>query len=373
MISVFGSLIDENEIDKVRSVMESQWLGFGKKVDEFEASFASYRGIPEMAMVDSGSNALFMAVKLLNLPQGSEVIVPSFTWVSCAQAVLMAGCVPVFCDVDLQTMNVRAIDIEPRITTKTAAIMVVHYAGLPVEMDSILALGLPVIEDAAHAVVSSYKGRPCGTIGDVGIFSFDAVKNLAVGEGGGLIARDPASMERARRLRYCGIGKSGFESAVSSAEGKKRWWEYHIDEPFIKMLPTNIAGAIGLGQLEKLDALQARRREIWQRYDHELGLLPGVDLPVGDSPHTEHSYFTYCIQAEDRDELAFYLFDRGIYTTVRYHPLHLNPLYGQMDVNLPNSQTLNARALNIPLHPRLTDDEVSHIVSSIATFQQGRA
>ena len=199
------------------------------------------------------------------------------------------------------------------------------------------------------------------------------MKNLAVGEGGGLIARDPAAMERARRLRYCGIGKSGFESAVSSTEGKKRWWEYHIDEPFIKMLPTNIAGAIGLGQLEKLDALQDRRREIWQRYDQELGSLPGIDLPVGGSHDIVHSYFTYCIQAANRDELAFYLFDRGIYTTVRYHPLHLNPLYGQTDVNLPNSQALNARALNIPLHPRLTEDEVSHIVSSIATFQQGRA
>ena len=171
MISVFGSLVDEEEIANVAACMRSQWMGFGKGVDTFEAKYKAKFGLEHFAMVDSGSNALFMAVTLLDLPPGSEIILPSFTWVSCAQAVLLAGHKPVFCDVDLVTMNVRRQDVEAKITPRTGAIMVVHYAGLAVDMDPILALGYPVIEDAAHAVDSTYQGKPCGAIGDVLVHS----------------------------------------------------------------------------------------------------------------------------------------------------------------------------------------------------------
>ena len=140
MISVFGSDITQAEIDAASLVMASQWMGFGRIVEDFEREFAAARDLPDAAMVDSGSNALFLAVTLLDLPSGSDVIVPSFTWVSCAQAVLMAGHRPVFCDVDPLTMNVRAEDIERARTPRTAAVMVVHYAGLSVEMNEILAL-----------------------------------------------------------------------------------------------------------------------------------------------------------------------------------------------------------------------------------------
>jgi len=266
MISVFGSLVGDEEVANVVACMKSQWMGFGKQVEEFEEKYRRKYKLPSFAMVDSGSNALYMAVKLLDLPPNSEVIVPSFTWVSCAQAVILAGHRPVFCDVDLRTMNVRAEDIQARVTDKTAAVMVVHYAGLAVDMDLILALGYPVIEDAAHAIDSTYRGLPCGAIGDVGIFSYDAVKNFTVGEGGGITARDPARIERAKVLRYCGIGKSGFDAAVSSAGEKTRWWEYNIQESHIKMLPTNLAANIGLAQLDRIDVLQARRKVIWETY-----------------------------------------------------------------------------------------------------------
>lgn len=373
MISVFGSDIGDDEIFRATEVMRSQWLGFGSKVEQFERAFADYRDFKNFVMVDSGSNALYMAVKLLDLPSGSEVIVPSFTWVSCAQAVLMANCVPVFCDVDPRTMNVRREDIEARLSSRTSAIMVVHYAGLAVDLDPILELGLPVIEDAAHAVSSSYKGKSCGGISDIGIFSFDSVKNLAVGEGGGLCVNSDALIERAKRLRYCGIGKSGFEAAMSSSKGNPRWWEYHIGEPFIKMLPTNVAAAIGLGQLDRLATLQSRRKQIWETYDLLLGQSERVTIPVHSSSGDSHSYFTYCIQVEHRDELANYLLGAGIYTTLRYHPLHLNPLYGQTHVSLPNCELLNKTALNIPLHPRLTDDEVELIAKEIISFTDSAA
>jgi aminotransferase len=368
MISVFGSLVGEEEISRVADCMRSQWMGFGKPVEAFERTYMQKYRLPSFAMVDSGSNALLMALTLLDLPPGSEVILPSFTWVSCAQAIVLAGHSPVFCDVDLATMNVRREDIERRITDRTAAAMVVHYAGLPVDMDPILALGIPVVEDAAHAVDSTYRGRPCGAIGDVGIFSFDAVKNLTVGEGGGITARRPEQIERAKVLRYCGIGKSGFDSAMASAGAKARWWEYNIQEAFIKMLPTSIAANIGLVQLERIDALQERRKQIWSRYQRELAAVPGLVTPR-DAPEADrHSYFTYCIRVPRRDDLAHHLLANNIYTTLRYHPLHLNAIYRQTELRLPNSERLNEEALSIPIHPRMTDEDVGRVIGAIAAF-----
>ena len=368
MISVFGSMVGEEEIANVTACMKSQWMGFGKNVDLFEKKYQEKFGLPTFAMVDSGSNALFMAVTLLDLPPGSEIILPSFTWVSCAQAIILAGHKPVFCDNDLSTMNVRAEDIRARITDKTGAIMIVHYAGLAVDMDPILDLGYPVIEDAAHAVDSTYKGKPCGAIGDVGIFSYDAVKNLTVGEGGGITARLPARIERAKVMRYCGIGKSGFDSAVSTAGGKGRWWEYNVQEPFIKMLPTNLAASIGLAQLDRIDALQARRKVIWNIYQQAFASSPALVTPPEAEPGDRHSYFTYCIRVPQRDELARYLLGEQIYTTLRYHPLHLNPLYGQMDVRLPNCERLNEDALSIPIHPRMSNEDVERVIEKINKF-----
>ena len=265
-------------------------------------------------------------------------------------------------------MNVRAEDIQQRITDKTAAIMIVHYAGLAVDMDPILALGYPVIEDAAHAVDSTYKGKACGAIGDVGIFSYDAVKNLTVGEGGGITARLPARIVRAKVMRYCGIGKSGFDSAVSTAGGKSRWWEYNIQETFIKMLPTNMAAGIGLAQLDRIDSLQSRRKTIWDTYQKAFADVPSIITPPEAEPGDRHSYFTYCIRVPKRDELAHYLLSEQIYTTLRYHPLHLNQLYGQMDVRLPNCEQLNQDALSIPIHPRMSDEDVEKVIEKITNF-----
>lgn len=369
MLSVFGSLVGEAEIKNVVDCMKSQWMGFGNNVEAFEKKYCEKYGFENFAMVDSGSNALFMAVTLLDLPKGSEVIVPSFTWVSCAQAVLLAGHKPVFCDVDLATMNVRKKDVEAVMTDKTKAIMVVDYAGLAVDIDSIREMGLPIIEDAAHAVHSTYKGRACGVAADVAIFSYDAVKNLTVGEGGGITANNPEMIERAKMLRYCGIGKSGFQKAASNASANKgRWWEYEIKEPFIKMLPTNIAAGIGIAQLDNIDKLQDTRKQIWDYYQQELKAVSGLTLPVEADTNERHSYFTYGIRGPKRDELASFLLDNQIYTTLRYHPLHLNKLYGQTDVRLKNCEILNEDSLSIPLHPRMSLADAELVVNKIKEF-----
>ena len=365
MINVFGSKVGEEEIRQISESINNQWMGIGPKVNLFEEKFQKRLNLNNFLLLDSGSNALYLACSILDLPKGSEIIVPTFTWVSCAQAVLLAGHIPVLCDVDINTMNITVDTIKPHLSEKTGAIMVVHYAGLPVDMDPIIDLGYPVIEDAAHAVDSYYKGKACGSVADVGIYSFDAVKNLAIGEGGGITTKKQEMFDQAKILRYCGIGKSGFEA---SKHGKKRWWEYNIISQFIKMNPTDISAGIGLAQLEKFDELQAYRKKIWNIYQEEFKKTDWIKTPVDENPGDRHSYFTYAIRVPKRDELAHYLFDKGIYTTLRYHPLHMNKLYKQGHVKLPNAEQLNEDALSIPLHPNLTMDEVNYIVETIKSF-----
>jgi aminotransferase len=362
MISVFGSKYTQDDIDGVVECLKNGWTGIGKIVKEFESKFKTFLNVDNFLMLDSGSNALFLAIKNLNLPKGSEVILPSFTWVSCAQSILLNNLIPVFCDVDLYTQNVTVDLIKQKITNNTSAIMIVHYAGLPVDIKPILDLGYPVIEDTAHAVDSTINGKYCGTFGDVGIWSFDSVKNIAVGEGGGIYFKDKNLSDKSLQMRYCGIGFSGFNNAQNDSE--KKWWEYNITTPNVKMLPSDIEGSLALTQLNQLPKNQKRRKEIWDFYQDSFKNTD-IITPVNHKSNETHSYFTYFIQVGDkRDCLAKSLFEMGVYTTLRYHPLHLNDLY-QSNEYLPNSEKLNLVGLNIPLHQNLSDDNVNYIVDSI--------
>jgi dTDP-4-amino-4,6-dideoxygalactose transaminase len=371
MISLFGSNVDTQELDSLKDCFDRQWLGVGPKTTEFETAMAQKLSTQGFVFVNSGSNALHLAVRLLNLPQGSEVILPSFNWISCGSAIVLNGLKPVFCDVDLDTCNVTAEHVEQKITPNTKAIMVVHYAGKPVDMDSLAPFGLPIVEDAAHAIDSSYRAKACGTLGAAGIFSFDAVKNLTTGEGGGVVTQDPKLLQAARNLRYCGIAKSGFDASIA----KTRWWEYDVHDFFPKMLNSDVAAAIGLAQLKKLPSFQERRKEIWDTYtqvfSQESWANNWLEIPTGPGKHEKHSYFTYVIRLRtgSRDKLARFLFDRGIYTSLRYHPLHLNKIYGDQE-DLPNSEKLNEIALNIPLHQRLTHSDIDQILDGLKAFRQ---
>ena len=373
-ISVFGSDMSDLEKEYVSKCLDSQWIGFGEKVNEFENELCKVRSFSNFTMLDSGSNALFLALHLLNLPKNSEVILPAFTWMACANAVVLAGLKPVFADVELDTMNISVDTIKQVVTKNTSCIMVVHFAGLPVDMDPIIKLGYPVVEDAAHAIYSDYKSRPCGSIGDLGIFSFDAVKNLAVGEGGGIVCKSVANKTNAQELRYCGIRKSGFQAASSNSTSitEKMWWEYELTEPFIKMLPTNIAASIGLAQLERREELQKRRKIIWQVYQESFNNLDFLLTPKDElSYEYTHSFFTYAIRVPNRDELAKYLLKNEIYSTLRYHSLNKYKHFNQNSGDyLNNTEILNKTALSLPLHPRLTNIEVSKIVDCVLKFYQ---
>jgi dTDP-4-amino-4,6-dideoxygalactose transaminase len=366
MISVFGSKVGREELIEIQSSLENQWMGIGPKTHQFEEAFSKRLNLPSFTLLNSCSNALLMAVRLLDLPKDSEVILPSFTWISCAHSILLAGLKPVFCDVDLYTQNVTLETIEPCITKNTRALMVVHYAGKPVRMETLTGLGLPIIEDAAHAVDSKLGDQYCGGIGDIGVYSFDAIKNLPMPEGGGITAKNPVHYKQTPDLRYCGIGKSGFEVAQTKSV---RWWEYHIHDIYPKLIPNDICVSVGLAQLKKLDLHQKLRKKIWDLYQEMFKDVSWLILPKNPEPDEQHSYFTYCVQLTNgkRDEFANYLLDKGIYSTLRYHPLHLNPIY-QSTAKLPNCEQLNETALNLPLHPNLSDADVQKVIATIKDF-----
>lgn len=372
MINLFGSKVGKEELEEIRTSIESQWLGIGKKTALFEELVGQRLGLQDFVMLNSGSNSLLMAVKLLGLKPGSEIIIPSFTWIACGHAAVLNGLKPVFCDVELRTQNITRETIEPHITKRTKAIMVVHYAGKPVKMEPILKLGLPVIEDAAHAIDSKIGDRYCGSLGDIGIYSFDAVKNLSIGEAGGITALNPATTKRARMLRYCGIGQSAMQrSQQRGLQGKGRWWEYEIVDFFPKVIPDDIASSIGLAQLRKLEAHQKYRKTIWATYQSELSSLSWLELPQDAEKGEQHSYFTFMIRLKNkkRDELARFMYENGIYTSLRFHPLHLNKIYGSK-AKLPNSERLSETGLNIPLHPNLSENDLAKVIDTLKAFER---
>jgi dTDP-4-amino-4,6-dideoxygalactose transaminase len=355
MINVFGSCVGEEELKEIRSSLDAQWLGMGPKVDRFEKLFSEKLG-QKFILLDNCSNGLYLAVQLLGLPEGSEVVLPANTWVSCATAVVLNGFVPVFADCDYETLNVTRETVADVLTSKTKAIMVVHYAGYPCDVESLKCFGLPIIEDTAHAADSTIGGKHCGTLGDIGVFSFDSMKNIACGELGGITCKDPELMEKANKSRYCGLSKSGLQASTE----KPRWWEYELNGYCIKQLPNDIAASIGLAQLRKLPGLQETRKRIYERYRQEFG-------GPGGSPGMQHSYFTYFLRDTRRDELARYLLESGIYATVRYQPLHLlfKDYYRKP---LPISEDFGECGLNLPLHPNLTDEDVDYIIKKVNEF-----
>jgi dTDP-4-amino-4,6-dideoxygalactose transaminase len=368
MIKVFASKTGQEEIDEVTSTLKSQWLGLGPKVDQFEKELAKRNRFKSVVMTDSCSNSLYSAIKLFNFPAGSEIILPSLTFVSCAHAIVLNNCVPVFCDVDYDTMNCNINTIASLVTNKTAAIMIVHYGGLPVNVKPIIELGIPIIEDAACAIDSKINDDYCGSFGDVGCFSFDSMKNLSAGEGGAVVAASPTFLEKMKRLRYCGIAKSGIDAAK---ENKGRWWETEVAFASIRQMPNDIIASIALSQLRKLDILQARRKYIWETYQKEFENINWLTRPVDAASNEQHSFFTYAIKIDNakihRDKLAKHLYNKGIYTTLRYFPIHMMKFY-KTNKTLKNSEIINEVALNLPIHPDLSDNDLDHIISSIKEF-----
>lgn len=361
MINVFGSEFGKSELASIRKSFERGWIGMGPKVSEFESSFERRIGKP-FVMVNNGSNALHLAVRMLKLRKGSKVIVPSFTFVACINAVLMEGLEPVLCDVG-EDGNITK-ECAKRVWTKgVKAIMAVHYGGKACDMASLKSMGVPIIEDAAHAVDTMTPDGFCGSVGSVGAFSFDPIKNLPTPDAGG-VALDANLVEEARCLRDLGLGSTGFAAASKGS----RWWQNPIVGTFPKYIPNDVAACVALEQLKKLRRNQDRRREIWDRYRERLRMAP-ISMPESFE-RGEHSFFTFMIQTQKRDELAKCLLENEVYTTLRFHPLHEYKLFsgfrGRTDFRVSNH--LRDSALNLPLHTRLSNKDVKKVCREVLRF-----
>ena len=369
MIQLFKPSYDEREIEAVAEVLRTGWTGLGPKTALFENAFAEFCSTKYCVGLSNGTAALQMALKLLDIGPGDEVIVPAITFVATAHCVLNSGAVPVFSDICPITHNIDPAHAGQLVNGRTKAIIAVHLAGYPVDMDVLnsIAKNLPLIEDCAHASGTIYKGKPAGSMGVAGCFSFHAVKNLSMGEGGALVTDRDDFNRRARRLRWLGIDRETWDRTNID---HSYWWEYQVDEAGTNCHMDDIHAAIGLVQLQKLEAANNRRREIAKKYCAGLEDIQEVSLPPMETDDLRSSWHMYRIEAEKRDELNLFLEKRGIFTGVHYKPLHLYSCYGTQP-SLPVAEQVFTRILTLPMHTELTDDDVSEVIDSVRSFYHG--
>jgi len=371
---VFGSpRIEQPEIDEVVASMKSGWLGTGPKVKRFEEMFRDYKGSRFAMAVNSCTAAMHLSMIALGIGPGDEVIVPSMTFAATANAVLHTGGTPVFADCERHTMNIDPADIEARLTDRTKAIMPVHFAGRPCNMDAIMGIaeshGLKVVEDCAHAIETEYHGRRAGTFGDLGCFSFYVTKNVVTGEGGMVITDNEEYADKIKVLALHGLSRDAWMRF--SDEGYKH---YQVVYCGYKYNMTDMQAAIGIHQLPRAEKYWERRRELWGRYNQELSGLP-VFLPAPPEPETKHAYHLYTLLLDTdnlditRDEFMNEMTSRNIGVGVHYIALHLHPYYqealGYRRGDFPGAEWISERTVSIPLSAKLTDGDATRITCEV--------
>jgi perosamine synthetase len=363
-VQLFRPQLSEEAVRAASDVLRSGWLGLGPKTAAFEAAFASYTGAHWCVGFNSCTSALHSALHLLDMPAGSEVITTALTFVATNHSILYAGAKPVFADVECDTGNLSVASVADLITDRTRAIMLVHYGGYPCDLDEFYSIarqhGVRVIEDCAHACGATYKGRRIGSHGDFHAFSFHAVKNLPMGDGGALTVRSKEHYERLRRLRWLGIDKDTFQRIT----GGSALWEYDVTEVGYKYHMNDIQGAIGLAQLRILDEGNARRAAIAGFYREALSKTPGVRLTRAEDDR--RSSFHLCpILVENRDELVAKLRQAEIEVNVHYRRNDEYRMYERQD--LPNTEYFSQSVLSLPMHLQLTDEQVTYVTDTIAS------
>ncbi len=365
--------ITQAEIDEVVDTLRSGWLTTGPKTKRFEREFAERVGAPHALAVNSATAAMHLALDAIGLQPGDEVIVPVYTFTATAGVVVYFRAQPVFVDVDPITCNLDPAQLEKRITSRTRAIMVVHIAGLPAEMDAILAIarahGLPVIEDAAHAFPAKYRGRMIGSISDLTAFSFYATKTLSTGEGGMLTTANPEYTERAAIMTLHGISRDAWKRY--SAGGS---WYYEVLQAGYKYNMTDLAAAIGLHQLARSEWLLERRRAIAQRYTEAFSQWPEVETPPTPA-HVVHAWHLYILRLRlerltiTRDAFIQALTKAHIGTSVHFIPLHLHPFYRDtyhlVADDFPAALHAYQRAVSLPIYPSMTDEDVEDVIAAV--------
>ena len=367
--------IGEEEIAEVCDTLRSGWITTGPKTKQFELDFADYIGDgTEAIAINSATAGLHLALEALGVGAGDEVIVPTLTFTATAEVVRYMGADPVFVDTNPVTLNIDVEGIKAAITPQTKVIMPVHYAGLACDMDTILSVaqthGLRVVEDAAHAFPSRYKSRLIGAMkSDATVFSFYANKTMTTGEGGMVVTRDTEIAKRIKIMRTHGISRDAFDRYVSKTPS----WFYEVVAPGFKYNLTDIASAMGIHQLRKIDRFLASRQRIAKRYFDELADLPLI-LPADAVDGGVHSWHLYVVRlAEDvqikRDDLIQKLSDRGIGTSVHYIPLHRHPYwadaYHLRPEQFPEADAAYQSMLSLPLYTKMTDEDQTRVIGTL--------
>ena len=373
---IFGApAIGEEEIAEVVATMRSGWLGTGPRVAKFERDFAAYQKVSgsRIAAVNSATAALHVSMVAANLEQGSDVITTPLTFCATVNAIIHAGLKPVLADVDPRTQNIDPAAIEAAITPNTRAILPVHFAGRPCEMDAIMAIAnkhrLIVIEDCAHAIETYFHGKKAGTFGDFGCFSFYATKNVVTGEGGMILGRDEDRISRAKVLALHGMSKDAWHRF-----GDSGYKHYQVVEAGFKYNMMDLQAAIGIHQLARVNNNLRRREVIWNRYMEAFADFSSV-LPAPPDSDTQHAYhlFTLMIDEErcgiSRDNFLNAMNTKRVGTGVHYLSVPEHPFYqerfGWNPNAWPNAMRLGRETVSLPLSPKLSDEDVERVIVAV--------
>jgi perosamine synthetase len=345
----------------------------GPKTFEFEQEFARYVGAAHAVAVSSCTAALHLALEAIGLRRGDEVLVPTTTFAATAEVVTYFGATPVLVDVDPRSLNLAPAEIERKRTLRTKAIIPVHFAGTPCDMDEINQIAarfsLQVIEDAAHALPAEYKNRRIGTISQLTAFSFYATKTLTTGEGGMITTDNEEHARHIQVMRLHGIARDAW-----NRYGAKGSWSYEVLEAGFKYNLTDIQAALGRVQLAKCDTMHVARQRIAKRYTSAFKGIDALEVPITESDRST-SWHLYVLRLHldqlniDRNQFIQELADRGVSTSVHFIPLHLQPLYrrdyGYQPGDLPVSEREYHRMLSLPIYPSLSEEETDHVIAAV--------
>jgi dTDP-4-amino-4,6-dideoxygalactose transaminase len=371
---IFGSpKIEQEEIDEVVDSLKSGWISTGPKVAKFEALFKDYIGTKHALALNSCTAGLHLSMIVSGLKPGDEVITTPMTFGATGNSIIHTGAKPVFVDINLPTMNIDPDKIEEKITPKTRAILPVHFAGRPCQIEIIKDIAqkhnLLLIEDAAHSIEATYHGQKIGTIGDLTVFSFYVTKNLVTGEGGMITTDNDDYAEKIQTYALHGMSKGAWKRY--SDEGFK---PYRIIYPGFKYNMMDIQAALGIHQLKRIEKYLKRREEVWQRYDDAFKSLP-LDTPPPAEENTRHARHLYTILLKleelktDRDTIQQALYQKNIGTGIHFISLHLHPYYqdtfGYKRDDFPNAAFVSERTISLPLSARLSDEDVSDVIQAV--------
>lgn len=359
----FHTHISKKAYKLVKQTLNSTFLSEGKQVDEFENKLNQKLGLINPVAVNSGTSALHLALIASGVKQGDEIIIPAQTFVATGLAVLMVGAKPVFADITLETGNIDPKSIKKKITNKTKAIIPVHWGGYPCDLDEInkiaKAYNLTIIEDAAHALGSTYHGRPIGAISHFTCFSFQAIKHLTTGDGGAVCCLDIKKAERLKALRWFGIDRA---SSKPSILGER---EYDIKELGFKYHLNDYGASLGLANLQDFPKILKRRQNIARVYRQKLKKIPGLSL-LNYKENRISAYWLFTILVEDRENFIKKLKEKNIPTSVVHLRIDHNSIFGGLR-HLPNQERFNQKQISLPIHNGLTSKNLELIVNTIKT------